>query len=150
MKVLQFVCSEPHNPPRIRIATRLDPCPTNVVPLWRALTQWNPSLQADAIGEFYNPLKVFYSIDDVGLAWCTLHPGESEVEGHFIFWDGRLRGRQGLVRGLCNEAMEIAGVDKLSISVPRKEKMILAFLFRLGFTMEYEQDGVCKVYILRG
>lgn len=147
---IAFFCREPKTEGLIRTARRLYPLPSKVVPLWDRIIKWNPEVDPAGIGEFYNPLKVFYTVDDVGLVWCTLHPGTDEVEGHFIFWDGRLRGRQSLIRGLCGLAMDIAQVDKLAIYIPRKEKMILAFLFRCGFSMEYEQEGVCKVYILRG
>jgi hypothetical protein len=145
---LAFVCNEP-DIFAVRVAERLVPEPATVIPVWRSLVHWNPKLQSQDLKELYRQDKIHYRIDNVGLVWATLHPDKDFVEGHFVFWDGRLRGREGLVAGMARVAMDLADVDRTEITIPNSERMILRFLQRAGFTVEPEVYGYCRTYILR-
>lgn len=134
-----FACNEP-NGARIRRVSRLDPMPRTVVPLFKKLRAWNPKLAPAQIAELYRQDKIYWTVDDVGLIWLTLHPA-FPVEGHFVFWDGRLRGREKLVRGMADVAMELAASPVLWCKVPTQHHMLRAFLTRVGFTENVLGDG---------
>lgn len=140
-----FTCPEPGGM-KVRVVTEVAQTPQTILPLYRKLATWNKGLGPEAIGQFYDTTKKFWSVDDVGLLWSTWH-GEAGLEGHFVFWDGRLRGREGLVRSMAAIAMSLAKVKRLWVIVPQDKKMILNFLWRVGFSIDFEYRGLCKVYM---
>lgn len=140
-----FTCNEP-DVTKVRMVTEVEKIPANILPLYYRIAAWHGHHGPEIIGQFYDEAKRFYLVDNVGLLWST-NRGDTGLEGHFVFWDGRLRGREGLVRGMATVAMDLAGKNRLWVIVPREKTMILKFLWRVGFTMEYEYRGLCKVYI---
>jgi hypothetical protein len=141
----EFFCIEPNIGGVKRVARPLEIAPGPVLEVWRKMCKWNTSLDERAIGEFYDTNKLYYLIDEIGLAWATFH--NNSVEGHFVFWDGRLRGREPIIKGMADFAMDVARVDRLWVMVPKKERMILRFLWRCGFEVDGEQDGLVRVSI---
>lgn len=142
-----FACQEPKSNGRLRVVKKLDMEPKLATYLYERMRSWNPKLESDSISEFYREDKIHWLVDNVGLLWST--KCGDQLEGHFVFWDGRLRGREMMIRRMAQIFMERLQSDRLVVFVPRAKKMLLSFLFRSGFSMERETDGLCKIYILR-
>lgn len=146
MSAFIFACKEP-KATRLRVVQEVEPTPATVTKLYDRLQRWNPSLGPDVIPEFYSESKKFWTVDDVGLLWSTV--SDDDLEGHFVFWDGRLRGREALIHRMAQEFMAMYGRDSLTVWVPSARKMLLQFLFRCSFFVDYVQGDLCKVKILR-
>lgn len=97
-----------------------------------------------ALREFSRLDKLFWTVDDVGLLI-----GDSAGDTHVFFWDGRLRGREGLCRAMAYVTMEIFELDATTTKIPESEKMMIAFAKRVGYTEEFELDGVVYLRLRR-
>jgi hypothetical protein len=86
---------------------------------------------------FLDPENTFFQIDDVGL--ITVMPIAEHLHCHITFWDGRLRGREGLCRKLSTF---VTGVTKkeLITAVPKDRRVLLAFGRRAGFTETFHNE----------
>lgn len=86
---------------------------------------------------FLDPANTFFQIDDVGVV--AIMPLAEHLHCHITFWDGRLRGREGLCKKL---AMFITGLTKkeLITAVPKDRRVLLAFAKRAGFTDTFHNE----------
>lgn len=104
-----------------------------------------------SIDELYDDKKVFFLVDDVGI--ICVAPNRVEImpnaHVHITFWDGRLRGREGLCRGLAREVLNAYSLSYLWTAIPDSSKMILAFAKRVGFK-ESRRFGPTVVLELTG
>lgn len=97
-----------------------------------------------ALREFSRLDKLFWTVDDVGLLIA-----DSTGDTHVFFWDRRLRGREGLCRAMAYVTMEIFQLDATTTKIPESEKMMIAFAKRVGYTEEFELDGVVYLRLRR-
>lgn len=79
---------------------------------------------------------LIWQVDDVGIIYLTsIRPG-IEAEGHFSFWDQRLKGREPLIRAMLKKAFEDYKFHRIVAHIPLYAKPVLAFVERVGFIKE--------------
>lgn len=83
-----------------------------------------------------------YRVDDVGvLAVLEIEEGLA-AHAHITFWDGRMRGREGLCRTLARCTMRFYSLKALFTAVPCESAAVIAFARRVGFKMLGSANGV--------
>ncbi len=83
-----------------------------------------------------NPANKFFQVDSVGMIAVVPAPDWPQLlHVHITFWDGRLRGREGLCRSLASWVCSFTG-KVLYTQVPEDRKALLAFARRAGFQSE--------------
>lgn len=77
-----------------------------------------------------------WNVDDVGLIYVTdIYPG-FQATGHFVFWDRRQRGREGLCLHFIQYLMRDLELHRLVCEIPLYIQPTLRFVERLGFVRE--------------
>lgn len=84
------------------------------------------------LGFFYEPNRIYWLVDDVGLIFAVFDT-EHSANVHITFWDRRLRGREGLCRGLARMVLDRPGMCYLHTAIPEGSRATLAFAKRIGF-----------------
>lgn len=80
-----------------------------------------------------NPQNKFFQVDDVGLlAVIPSFEWPELLHVHITFWDGRLRGREGLCKSLAAMVSQLTG-KFLFTQIPEDRQALLAFAYRVGF-----------------
>lgn len=82
------------------------------------------------------PTGLIWQVDDVGILFLTeIRPGHQAL-GHFTFWDGRLRGREELMREWIRYLFMKYDFHRLEAEVGLYAKPALNFVERIGLTKE--------------
>jgi hypothetical protein len=95
---------------------------------------------AKTLEQLYDPAYHFWLVDDVGII-CIAPVASGKGHAHITFWDGRLRGREGLAREFAKAAMAEHGLHTLITAIPLDSRATLAFAKRVGFrtAMKYNE-----------
>ena len=121
-------------------------------PIWRAVWIPEPSVawatrivdkmqgvksfldSTNPFATLLDPNNKFFQVDEVGMiAVMPLPKWEKLLHVHVTFWDGRLRGREGLCRSLSILVTRMT--DKfLFTQIPEDRAALLAFAKRVGYT----------------
>lgn len=90
---------------------------------------------------------ILYKIDDVGcVGVLNVIPGRS-AEVHFTFWDGRMRGRETLLRSLAEGVLRTHRLVFLHTSIPNNLVAVRAMAGRIGFSLHTAtQDAGLYIY----
>lgn len=89
---------------------------------------------------FLDRESLFFEIDEVGL--IAVCPWDSTTQHcHITFWDGRLRGREGLCRTLAEFVVRVSHKN-LVTAIPADRRAVVAFAKRVGFTEVQNNNGV--------
>lgn len=85
------------------------------------------------------------TLDKVGVVYADhLIPG-FRAEGHFIFWDYRLAGRQSLLLCVMAEFMDLFHLERLDVEVPINAYAALRRVQKMGFLIEGRRRKAVKV-----
>ena len=82
--------------------------------------------------EFLKDENKFFLVDDVGAA-AVLPDEKGSAHVHITFWDGRLRGREALMRELAIQVKDQMKLDTLYTAIPVDSHSVIAFAIRVGF-----------------
>lgn len=83
--------------------------------------------------ELFDHRNLFFQVDEVGLIAVINLPQYDRLRHvHVTFWDGRLRGREGLCKTLATWVVNLSNVI-LFTQIPEDRKALLAFAERVGF-----------------
>lgn len=93
--------------------------------------------------------SIVFEVDDVGMLLVGHMQYGFSASVHVTFWDKRLRGREGLCRGMAELVMAIAGLKFVWCAIPSSERVVLAFAKRVGFVSTREQNGVVLLQLTR-
>jgi hypothetical protein len=109
--------------------------------------------EASFISKRYNPFAVlfdpfstFFLVDNVGIiAVMPLEGNDRVLHVHIAFWDKRLRGREELVRNVCQFVVAIS--QKILITaIPATNRVVLAFARRVGFEVSLEANDIVTLH----
>jgi hypothetical protein len=100
-----------------------------------------------AIDNLSDPTKVYLLVDSVGIL-CVAPDGFGGAHVHITFWDRRLRGREGLCRGVAREIMSAMNLAHLWTAIPRASRAVLAFAKRVGFKETASHNPAVAVLLL--
>ena len=90
------------------------------------------------------PTGLMWLVDDVGMFHLTdMEPLES-ASAHFIFWDKRFRGREGLVQEMLRHVFEKYKFHRIRVEVPLYAQKTLVAVERIGFKKEGRMREVVK------
>jgi hypothetical protein len=111
-----------------------------IIDLHRRLAKPEPPLEE--IASFCQPQRTTWLVDDVGLVFADRDlPWRASV--HIVFWDGRLRGRETLCRGLADYAIHRWDLSYICTNIPKTSRATLAFAKRVGFEVaQMDPDGM--------
>ena len=81
------------------------------------------------------PTGYFWEVDGVGLIRLS-DVSDVEAKAHIAFWDGRLNGRETLIRGMAEHLFSTSELHRLVAEVPMYALPLLGFVERVGFRKE--------------
>lgn len=79
----------------------------------------------------------FFQVDNVGLIAVLHMEGYQLLHVHVTFWDGRLRGREGLCRAL-SIFVENMTEKFLFTQIPAEYRALIAFAKRVGYVAQHD------------
>lgn len=141
-----FACNEPDGV-RIRCVKPLRPddIPRVYASIRASHLARGKDLPPDvAAHEFARVDKLYWTVDDVGLLIAN-----TAGDVHVFFWDKRLRGREGLCRGMAHVFMAIIERSSVWTQIPEKERAVIAFAKRVGFEQTEIKDGLVTLIFRR-
>ena len=82
------------------------------------------------------PAGLLWDIDDVGIILVNnIVPFES-ASAHFVFWDGRFRGRENLIREMLKYGFKTYKFRRIKVEVPLYAQHTKEVVERIGFIQE--------------
>ena len=80
---------------------------------------------------------IIYEVDDVGiLSIDNIVVSKMQCNAHLVFWDRKLRGREDLVRQMCEYAFDEFGLRRIVVEIPLHSMPVVKFVERVGFQKE--------------
>lgn len=80
---------------------------------------------------------ILYEVDDVGIISIdNIVVSKMQCNAHLVFWDRKLRGREDLVRQLCEYGFEEYGFRRIVVEIPLHAMPVVTFVERVGFQKE--------------
>lgn len=100
---------------------------------------WEPT----GVPHLYGPV---WQVDDFTGVFYLSDMYVHEATAHFAFFDGRLKGRQGLARRLLREVFATSDLNRINVELPYYVKNALRkFVVDIGFKLEGKKRQ-CKYY----
>lgn len=82
------------------------------------------------------PTGLLWDVDNVGIFFLNeIRPCVS-AQAHFVFWDGRFKGREHLCREMCRMAFEEYKFKRIEVHVPLYTPQTLNAVEKIGFIQE--------------
>jgi len=100
-------------------------------------------VKQDAAGN-YVATGLFWTVDDVGIFRLTEMMPLQSAHAHFLFWDKRFRGREGLIRASLKHAFDKYKFHRIKVEVPLYAQKTLVAVERIGFKKEGRMREVVK------
>lgn len=94
----------------------------------------------------FSPNGLAWIVDDVGIIRITDIEAGNKAQVHITFWDGRLKGREPILRYLLAHAMDLFELDHVYAIVPVANRSLLFATERFGFKKEARLHEVYKKY----
>jgi len=82
------------------------------------------------------PTGLLWDVDDIGLFFLNNIIPHQSAEAHFLFWDSRFRGREGLCIEMLKYAFENYKFQRIKVEVPLYAYHTMDSVESLGFVLE--------------
>jgi RimJ/RimL family protein N-acetyltransferase len=92
-------------------------------------------VRQDAAGDFV-ATGLLWTVDDVGIFRLTDMVPLQSAHAHFLFWDRRFRGREGLIRAGLKHVFDKYKFHRIKVEVPMYAHKTLVAVERIGFKKE--------------
>ena len=92
-------------------------------------------VKQDANGD-YVATGLLWMLDDVGIFRLTDMEPLMSAHAHFVFWDKRFRGREGLIRKALQYVFDTYKFHRIKVEVPLYAQKTLVAVERIGFKKE--------------
>lgn len=94
---------------------------------------WSPVKDLDLL--WSKGVRTFL-VDNVGAFFVGPYRRDGMPDGHMVFWDRVLRGREQMARAMARYAASDCGSPGIWTAIPNEAKVVLAFAKRVGFKVE--------------
>jgi len=147
--ILQFECNEPKSK-IVRTVSPTQLSKDRIQFLWDKLKEFDTLFNDFVRGDYAafvnhfivqvdgQPMSagLFWDVDDVGILLLKNIIPMQSAETHFVFWDRRFKGREGLCRGMLKYVFELYKFQRIEVRVPMYATDTLVAVERLGFVKE--------------